>query len=103
MRIPALELLLGGQPDAKKEIARLASPVFHVDAPDPPLLLEHGDRDPQMPINQAHELQGAYEKTGLPVVFKVMHGSGHGGPAFKDAANLGLIDRFLRSHLPGLK
>jgi acetyl esterase/lipase len=99
VRGPALDLLLGGQPDKKPELARLASPVFQVDASDPPLFLEHGDQDPQMPINQAHELQGAYEKLGLPVVFKVMHGSGHGGPAFVDDANLALIDQFLRAHL----
>jgi acetyl esterase/lipase len=99
MRAPALDLLLGGSPGAKTELARLASPVFHVDANDPPLLLLHGDQDPQMPINQSHELQGAYEKAGLPVVFKVMHGSGHGGPAFTDEASLALIDTFLRGHL----
>ncbi len=99
MRAPALELLLGGRPDAKPELARLASPVFFVDANDPPLLLLHGDRDPQMPINQAHELEGAYENAGLSVTFKVLHGSGHGGPAFTDEASLTLIDTFLRQHL----
>ncbi len=98
-RTLALELLLGGQPDTQPELVKLASPVFQVDPTAPPLLLEHGDQDLQMPINQAHELQGAYEKLGLPVVFKVMHGSGHGGPAFNDDANLNLIDAFLRKHL----
>jgi acetyl esterase/lipase len=100
MRGPALELLLGGQPDALPELARLASPVFHVNAAAPPLLLEHGDQDPQMPVNQALELQGAYETHGRPVVLKVMHGSGHGGPAFTDDTSLGLIDAFLRHQLP---
>jgi acetyl esterase/lipase len=99
MRKPALDLLLGGQPEAVPELARQASPVFQVDPSDPPLLLMHGDQDPQMPINQAHELQGAYEKLNLPVVFKVMHGSGHGGPAFTEPASLTLIDQFLREHL----
>lgn len=99
VRGPALDLFLGGQPDAVPELARLASPVFHVDANDPPLLLMHGDQDPQMPINQSHELAGAYEQAGRPVVFKVMHGSAHGGPAFTDAAALRLIDTFLRGHL----
>ena len=99
MRAPALDLLLGGQPDAKLDLARLASPVFHVDAADPPLLLLHGDQDLEMPINQAHELQGADEKLGLPVAFKILHGSGHGGPAFSDEASLALIDTFLRQHL----
>ena len=103
MRVPALDLLLGGQPEAVPALAKLASPVFHVDASAPPLLLEHGDQDPQMPINQSHELQGASEKLGLPVVFKVIHGSGHGGPAFTEETNLVFIDGFLRTHLPGLK
>jgi len=96
MRKPALDLLLGGQPDAKPDLARLASPVFHVDAGDPPLLLLHGDRDPQMPINQSHELQGAYENAGLRVQFTVLHGSGHGGSAFTDETRLAAIDSFLR-------
>ena len=99
VRGPALDLLLGGQPDAVVDLAKLASPVFQVDASDPPLFLAHGDQDPQMPINQSHELQGAYEKLGLPVVFKVMHGSAHGGPAFTDETNLARIDSFLRAHL----
>jgi len=96
MRKPALDLLLGGQPDAKPDLARLASPVFHVDAGDPPLLLLHGDQDPQMPINQSHELQGAYENAGLRVQFTVLHGSAHGGSAFTDETRLAAIDSFLR-------
>jgi acetyl esterase/lipase len=99
VRVPALELLLGGQPESVPELARLASPVFHVDATDPPLLLLHGDQDNQMPINQSHELQGAYEKLGLPVRFIVLHGSGHGGPAFTSDAQLAAIDAFLRQQL----
>ncbi len=100
VRVPALDLFLGGQPEAVPELARLASPVFHVDAHDPPLLMMHGDQDPQMPINQSHELAGAYQATGRPVVFKVQHGSAHGGPAFTSAESLRLIDAFLREHLP---
>ncbi len=100
VRVPALDLFLGGQPDALPELAQLASPVFHVDAHDPPLLLMHGDQDPQMPINQSHELAGAYEAAGRPVLFKVQHGSAHGGAAFTSDASLRLIDSFLRRQLP---
>ena len=103
MRLPALGLLLGDRPENVPTLARLASPVFHVDASDPPLLLEHGDQDLQMPINQAHELVGAYEESDLPFVFKVMHGSGHGGSAFTDNANIAFIDRFLRTHVGKLR
>jgi acetyl esterase/lipase len=99
VRVPALDLLLGGQPEAVPEVARLASPVFHVDASDPPLLMLHGDQDNQMPINQSHELEGAYSKLKLPVQLVVVHGAGHGGPAFTTDENLALIDSFLRRQL----
>jgi len=99
VRVPALDLLLGGQPDALPELARLASPVFQLDAHDPPLYLAHGDQDPQMPFEQSRELAAAYRQLGLPVQFEVLRGSGHGGPAFTSAASLHQIDAFLRAHL----
>lgn len=96
VRQPALELLLGALPDQAKALAELASPVMHVDATDPPLLLLHGDRDPQMPINQAHELEGAYEKAGVDVAFSVVHGAAHGGDAFYAPEHLDKALAFLR-------
>jgi acetyl esterase/lipase len=95
VRVPALELLLGAQPEAKPELARLASPVFHVDKNDPPLLLIHGDQDPQMPVNQALELQGAYEGAGCKVRLEIIHGAGHGGKVFYDAKRIALLKQFL--------
>lgn len=97
VRTPALELLLGGLPEANEELAKLASPVFHVDKNDPPLLLLHGDRDPQMPINQAHQLQGAYEAVKARVQFKVLHGAAHGGKVFYEPAQMKLAKGFLDS------
>jgi acetyl esterase/lipase len=93
VREPALQAFIGGLPDDVAEVARLASPVAHVDAGDPPLLLFHGDQDPQMPINQAHELQGAYEALGLDVDFDVVHGAAHGGRAFYEGSHLtGMVE-----------
>jgi acetyl esterase/lipase len=99
VRVPALDLLLGGQPDVVPVLARLASPVFHVDPTAPPLLLLHGDQDPQMPINQAHELVGAYRKLNLPVQLEVIYGAGHGGSAFYDPERIELVKAFLKKHL----
>lgn len=99
VRIPALQLLLGSQPEENEALAQLASPVFHVDKSDPPLLLIHGDQDPQVPINQSHELHGRYRSLGLTVRFEVIHGGAHGGPQFYDQARLNLVERFLRQHL----
>jgi len=49
-----------------------------------------------MPINQAHELCGAYRKVNAPVEFEVVHGAGHGGNAFYDAERLAIVKNFLR-------
>lgn len=95
VREPALQRLLGGSPEERAELAQLASPVAHVDRGDPPLLLLHGDQDPQMPINQSHELEGAYENAGLEAPLHVVHGAAHGGDAFFDEARIAMVAAFL--------
>ncbi len=95
MRTDAVALLLGASPEEAPELAALASPVTHVDASDPPMLLLHGDQDPQMPINQAHELHGKYKQHDLPVSFEVLHGAAHGGDAFFDPQRTRRVAEFL--------
>lgn len=95
VREPALELLLGALPDATPELAQLASPVYLVDANDPPLMLLHGDMDPQMPVNQSLNMLGAYRAHGLDVVFDPVHGAVHGGPGFFDPDHLANALAFL--------
>lgn len=99
VRIPALQLLLGSQPEDNPKLAKLASPVFHVDAKDPPLMMLHGDQDPQVPINQSHELHAKFKAFGLSVVFEVVHGGAHGGAAFYDTERQSLVEAFWRKHL----
>ena len=99
VRVPALQLLLGSQPEENPALAKLASPVFHVDKNDPPLLIIHGDQDPQVPINQSHELHGHYKEFGLPVRLEVIHGGAHGGPKFYDDARIKLVERFFEKQL----
>lgn len=100
VREPALDLLLGGQPDEQPALARLASPVLNVSDNAVPLLLLHGDQDPQMPINQSHELQGAYEEKHQDVRFEVVHGAAHGGPLFHDARRNALVLEFIEAIAP---
>ncbi len=99
VRVPALQLLLGSQPEENPSLAKLASPVFHVDKNDPPLLMIHGDYDPQVPINQSHELHGRYKELGLAARLEVIHGGAHGGPQFYDQDRIELVDQFLTTHL----
>lgn len=95
VRKPALQLLLGGQPEEKAELARLASPTVHVAADAPPLWMAHGDQDPQVPVNQSLELQGAYERVGRPVKLEIVHGGAHGGAAFYEPARVQRAAAFL--------
>lgn len=98
VRIPSLQLLLRGQPEEKPELAKLASPVAHVDQADPPLLLLHGDQDPQMPVAQSLEFLGAYQAAGRPVRFVPVHGAAHGGREFYNVQRLEIVETFLRDH-----
>jgi dipeptidyl aminopeptidase/acylaminoacyl peptidase len=93
--------LLGGLPDEEPGLARLASPVAHVDADDPPLLWIHGDADPQMPFAQAIEIRDAYAKRDLPVELATVKGGQHGGEGFYDEAMLKRVEEFLERSLKG--
>jgi len=95
VRIPALELFIGGRPENVPSVAQQASPVFHVDKNVPPLLMIHGDQDPQMPINQSIELLGKYEEFGLDVSFVPLHGAKHGGKEFYDDKHIEMMHKFL--------
>jgi acetyl esterase/lipase len=99
VRVPALQLLLGDQPEHVPELARLASPVAHVDRNDPPLLMLHGDQDPQVPINQSHELHAACKQNGVTASLEVVHGGAHGGDLFFDEPRRELVQQFLEKHL----
>jgi acetyl esterase/lipase len=96
MRVSALQLLLGGQPTEKPGLAKLASPVAHIDKNDPPLLLIHGDADPQMPPEQSQEFARAYEVAGLTVKFITLPGSKHGGPEFYDTERTAIVAEFIK-------
>jgi len=96
MRVPALRLLLGGTPEEQPELATLASPVTHVKVGNPPVLLIHGDADPQMPPQQSEELVEVCKKAGVPVTLYILPGSKHGGPEFYDAQRMELVLNFLK-------
>lgn len=99
VRIPALKLLLGDLPDKQMALAKLASPVAHLDAKDPPLLLIHGDADPQMPLAQSQEFHAASKSAELTSELIVLPGSKHGGEEFYDERRITQVAAFLFRHL----
>ena len=99
VRVPALKLLLGDVPEKKPTLAKLASPVAHLDAEDPPVLLLHGNADPQMPPAQSDEFKIACEKAGVAARLIILRGAKHGGEVFYDEVHLKLVAEFLRASL----
>jgi acetyl esterase/lipase len=96
VREPALKQLLGGSPDEVPALAKLASPVQHVNSGDPPAILLHGNQDRQMPVNQLLELEAAYRRAGVSVETMIVDGAGHGDKVFNSGEPAERVLTFLR-------
>ena len=70
--------LLGGAVGEKQALAGLASPVHHVSADDPPLLILHGENDATVYLRQSKRLLELYHDLGLEAQLHVEPGAGHG-------------------------
>jgi len=55
-----------------------ASPITHVDADSPPVLLLHGDADVLVPISQSEAMEQALRTVGVPVRLVRIPGGVHG-------------------------
>jgi acetyl esterase/lipase len=74
--------LLGGIVRDRPEVARGASALYQVSYDDPPFLILHGDKDPQVPLDQSRRLDAKLRETGVASELVVLPGAGHGGKAF---------------------
>jgi len=54
-----------------------ASPVYYVDAKDPPVFLMHGDKDVTVPLAQSQQFEAALKAAGVPTRLVVVPGVGH--------------------------
>ncbi len=73
-----VDLLLGGLPDACPDRARAASPVAHVAADTPPMLLIHGGDDQLIPADQSRRLAAALDRHGVRNRLIVLEDASHG-------------------------
>jgi acetyl esterase/lipase len=96
VRAPALALLLGKPVEKVPVLAELASPVFHVDSTDPPILIAHGDQDIQVPVNQSLELNAKYKKLGLNVELEIISGAGHSSKQVFTPKLIEQVDKFIK-------
>lgn len=71
------EVLLGGLPSAKPELAKQASPVTYVSQDDPPFFILHSTEDPIVPFEQSVELSDKLTAAGVPTEFVKVDGGNH--------------------------
>lgn len=80
-----IRLRPGADPGSREtRIAREASPITHVTADDPPLLLVHGDQDDIVPYALSERFRERLAKTGVTTDLIKVSGAGH-GPGFPGA------------------
>lgn len=91
--------LIGGPVQQNAELAEKANPISYVTKDDPPFLIQHGDADPLVPLEQSELLRDALQKAGVPVELTVFHRAGHGGAAFSTPENLAKIRAFFEKTL----
>lgn len=92
--------LTGALVQQNPEQAERLNPAGYASKDDPPFLIQHGDADPLVPLEQSEILADALKAAGAKVEFDVLPGAGHGGPLFQTPQNLkrvrAFFDRILR-------
>ena len=93
--------VLGKQITLIPEKVKEASPATYITADDPPFLVEHGEMDQLVPVEQSVNFAAALEEVlpGAKVKFMVLKGAHHGGPEFQTKENLELVFSFLDKYL----
>lgn len=69
---------LGATPWADPEVYRKTSPMTHINNAKTPTLIQHGENDARVPINNAHKLYRGLKDRDIPVKFIIYKGFGHG-------------------------
>ncbi len=91
--------LIGGPVQQNAKLADAASPLTYISSDDPPFLIQHGDADPLVPMEQSELLLAALKAAKVEATMEVFHREGHGGPQFQTEDNYRKIGDFLRKHL----
>ena len=72
------ETKMGGTPEAKPAVYRKADVLLEVDRIHTPLLILHGEQDPQVPLQESQQLVAALQAAGKPFEYHTYPREGHG-------------------------
>ena len=92
---------LGKTVSEAPELVKAADPTTYIGSDCATFLIQHGDKDDLVPIEQSIDFAAAL-KSKLPpgqVELDILKGAGHGGEPFESAANLDRVFAFLDKHL----
>ena len=92
-----------GTPYTASESAyRDASPVYHVDSDDPPVLIVHGTIDGSVSVMNSDSLSSSLENSGVPYTYDRVEGWPHGLDFFSPIGERTLwhIYHFLKANMP---
>jgi dipeptidyl aminopeptidase/acylaminoacyl peptidase len=88
--------LLGARGDARPDLARIASPLFHVSASAAPFLILHGALDTTVPVSQAKNLHAALQKAGVSSKVTIIEDGDH----FINESHRALMQQKILEFLP---
>ena len=93
--------LIGAPLQRAPNLARAASPLYHVSADSAPMLIHHGDSDRLVPVAQSRLLAAAIAKAGGVVDLVEIAGADHCFWQGDTASIMPQVVAFLRQHMPG--
>jgi len=73
-----LSILLSGDPYSNKELFDKAAPISAINEAQTPILFQHGEKDPRVPLISAMEMYRALKARGVPTTLIVFPGRSHG-------------------------
>lgn len=89
-------------PDAP-DLVKKANPITYISKDDVPFLIQKGDQDCTVPIENTKMLADALQSAALDVRYDLLQGTGHGDtgskPVFASAGNIQVVMDFLNTKL----
>lgn len=71
-------ILLSGDPYSNKEMFEKTAPISAINEAETPILFQHGEKDPRVPLISAMEMYRALKAKGVKTHLIVFPGQGHG-------------------------
>ncbi len=95
-------ILLSGDPFRNKALFDKSAPISAVQRAQTPILFQHGENDPRVPLISAMEMYRALKASGIQTVLVIFSGQGHGIFKPKECYALMLQNyRWFMHHLMG--